>query len=361
MKNQKGDNMNMSTLHSTSNIDGMELPNRLVMSPMLLPIANEDGEVTKEVIDYYVTRAEGGVGLIITGGAYITEAGRTFANTHLISHDRHIPGLRKLVEAVHSRNAKIAVQLYHGGTRANSALTGEQPAGPSPISAPDLPETPRELTKSEIQDLVSAFGEAARRAKKAGFDAIDLHYSGAFLVHQFLSPYSNRRTDEYGGSFDNRMRFPLEVLSEVRKNVGANLPIGCRIPHDEIVEGGLTLEDTRDIAVELVKAGVGYVRVVVGVTPPRGREDSQRTSTTRPEGQLPVLAQAMKQVVKVPVIATGGIIKIEQAEELLNSGSADLVAVGTALLADPYWMLHSPSYVEMFPGLIYCPKCARKV
>jgi len=209
--------------------------------------------------------------------------------------------------------------------------------------------------------LVSAFGEAARRAKEAGFDGIELHCSAAFLVHQFLSPHSNKRTDEYGGNFSNRMRFALEITGKIRENVGPDVPIGCRIPHDEIVEGGLTLEDTRAVAVELVKAGVDFVRVVVGVSPPRGKEDSQRTSTTRPEGQLPALAQAMKQVVKVPVIATGGISTIEQAEALLNSGSTDLVAVANALLADPYWIQHSPGYVEMFPGFKYCPKCGHKV
>ena len=353
--------MKMPALHTPVKIGGVELKNRIVMSPMLLTIASEDGEVTKEVIDYYEARAKGGVGLVITGGAYVTEPGKIFANTHMISDDRHIPGLRTLVEAVHSHNTKIAVQLMHGGVRSRSSLTGEPPAGPSSISFPDIPEVPRELTKTEIRDLVSAFGEAARRAKEAGFDAIELHYSAAFLVHQFLSPHSNKRTDEYGGSFSNRMRFALEITGKIRENVGPDVPVGCRIPHDEIVEGGLTLEDTRAVAVELVKAGVDFVRVVVGVSPPRGREDSQRTSTTRPEGQLPALAQAMKQVVKVPVIATGGISTIEQAEALLNSGSTDLVAVANALLADPYWIQHSPDYVEMFPGFKYCPKCGHKV
>ncbi len=353
--------MKMPVLHSPIKIGGVELSNRIVMAPVLFPIASESGEVTKDIIDYFVARARGGVGLIISGGAYITDTGRFFANTYMIGDDRHISGLRTLVEAVHSHNTRIGVQLAHGGIRSRSSITGEQPAGPSAVSFPDLPEPPRELTKREIQDLVSTFGEGARRAKQAGFDLVELHCSAAFLVHQFLSPHSNRRTDEYGGDFGNRMRFALEIIGKIRENVGPDVPVGCRIPHDEIVEGGLTLEDTRAVAVELVKAGIDYVRVVVGVSPPRGREDSQRTSTARPEGQLPALAQAMKQVVKVPVIATGGISTIEQAETLLNSGGTDLVAVANALLADPYWMQHSPGYVEMFPGFKYCPACGHKV
>lgn len=353
--------MPMSKLYSTFNLGAVKLSNRIVMSPMLLRIATEDGEVTREIVDHYVLRAKGGVGLIIMAGAYVTESGKVMSNTYGISDDRHIPGLRRLVEAVHSHNAMIAVQLAHNGARSPSALIGEQPVGPSSLSFPDLPEAPRELQKREIQNLVSAFGEAARRAKESGFDAVELHCSAVSLIHQFLSPYSNRRIDEYGGSFNNRMRFPLEVISEVREKTSSSLPIGCRIPHDEIVQGGLTLEDTRTIAVELVKGGIDFVRVVVGISPPKGREDSQRTSTSRPEGQLPVLAQAMKQTVDVPVIATGGISTVDQAENLLDSESADLVAIGTALLADPYWIMHSPEYVQMFPGLVYCPKCGHRV
>ncbi|MFC1906965.1 NADH:flavin oxidoreductase [Chloroflexota bacterium] len=348
-------------LQSSIKTGGVELSNRVVLSPLLLAIATEGGEVTQEVIDFYGARARGGVGLIITGGAFVAGTGRLYDRVPKITHDRYIPGWRSLVEAVHKQGAKIAIQLAHGGIRVRSALTGEQPAGPSSISAPDLSEAPRELSRDEIQGMVAAFGEAAKRAKEAGFNGIELHCSGALLIHQFLSPYSNRRTDEYGGSFENRFRFALEVIHEVRKNVGSELFIGCRIPHDEIVPGGLTLEDTGSIAVEMVKAGIDCVRLVVGVTPPRGREDSQRTSTSRPEGQLPMLSRLMKEVVTVPVIATGGINTIEQAERLIKEGDADLVAIGQALLADAYWLQHSPEYIEMFPGFKYCPKCGHKV
>ena len=353
--------MEITKLQSPISIGKLGLSNRLVMSPMLLSIANDEGEVTQDIIDYYEARAKGGVGLIITGAAYVTDTGKLYAKTHAISDDRHVSGWRKLVRRVHSHESKIAIQLGHGGARSRSTVTGQQPAGPSSVSFTDLPETPRELSTTEIHDLVSAFGQASRRAREAGFDAIELHCSAGFLIHQFISPYSNRRKDEYGGDFANRMRFPLEIVRRVRDNVGPDLAIGCRIPHDEIVPGGLTLEDTRDIAAGLVKAGVDFVRVVVGVSPPKGRTDSQRTSTTRPEGQLPALSHAMKQAVKVPVMATGGITTIEQADKILRSGSADLIAAGLALLADPYWLEHSPGYIEMFPGMVYCPQCGHKV
>ncbi|MBU2608770.1 MAG: NADH:flavin oxidoreductase [Chloroflexi bacterium] len=353
--------MAASELYRSVNIGGVELSNRVVLSPMLLSIATDGGEVTREVIDFYGARAKGGAGLIITGGAYVAEGGGLFGRAHKISQDKQVAGWRSVVEVVHGYGARIAVQLMHGGIRARSAVTGEQPVGPSSVSLPDLAETPRELTSGEIQNLVSAFGEAARRAREAGFDGIELHCSAAFLIQQFLSPHTNLRADEYGGSWENRLRFPLEVVRAVRENVGSDLFLGCRVPHDEIVADGLTLEDTRNITEELVKAGLDFVRVVVGVSPPRGREDSQRTSTSRPEGQLPMLSRLMKEVVTVPVIATGGINTIEQAEMLIKDGDADLVAIGQALLADAYWLQHSPEYIEMFPGFKYCPKCGHKV
>lgn len=353
--------MASSELQSSIKIGGVEISNRVVLSPLLLSMSTENGEVTKAVIDFYGARAKGRVGLIITGGAYVSESAGLFSKAHEISQDRHVAGWRSVVEAVHGHGSKIAVQLMHGGIRARSVVTGLQPVGPSLVELSDLAETPHELTRGEVQDMVSAFGEAARRAGEAGFDGIELHCSAAFLVQQFLSPHTNLRTDEYGGSFENRLRFPLEVIRAVRERISPGMFLGCRVPHDEIVPDGLTLEDTRSITAELVKEGLDFVRVVVGVSPPRGREDSQRTSTSRPEGQLPDLARLMKQAVTVPVIATGGINTVEQAEKLIKDGDADLAAVGQALLADAYWLQHSSDYIEMFPGFKFCPQCGHKV
>lgn len=353
--------MGRTTLASPVNIGKLQLKNRLAMAPTLLSIAGDNGEITQDIIEYYEARAKGGVGLIITGAAHVMETGKIYPRTHAISNDGHVSGWSKLVQSIQSYNTKIAIQLSHGGARSRSVLTGEQPVAPSSLTFPDIAETPRELSTEEIHGLVLAFGEAARRTKESGFDAIELHCSAGFLIHQFISPYSNRRQDEYGGNFAKRMRFPLEIVGKMKEKVGGDFPIGCRIPHDEIVSGGLTLEDTGDVTVELARAGIDFVRVVVGVSPPKGRADSQRTSTARPEGQLPELSRAMKQMVEVTVIATGGINTTGQAEQLLHSGSADLVAVGSALLSDPCWLEHSPGYVEMFPGVVYCPKCRRKL
>ena len=346
----------MAGLFEPFPIGKLELKNRVVMSPMLLPLATDDGEVTPALREHYVRRAQGGVGFIIVGGAYVLEEGKLMARGHGASEDRHISGLRSLVDAVHANGAKIVLQLGQLGIRDPSAVGGK---GPGEIHLGGKPV--EDYSLEEIQRIVAAFGAAAMRTKEAGFDAIEVHCSSVFLLHQFISPYSNRRSDEYGGSFESRMKLPLEVMAVVREKVGPEFVVGCRIPHDEIVEGGLSLADTREVAKGLVKAGADYVRVVVGVAPPRGRPDSQRTSRPDPEGELLPLAANMRKAVAAPLIATGGIASHETASQVLQEAKADLVALGTALLADPDWLSHSPHYVQIFPGLAYCPQCSRKI
>lgn len=346
----------MADLFEPFRIGKLELKNRVVMSPMLLPLANDDGTVTPELTRHYDRRAKGDVGLIIVAGAYVLEEGKIMTRGHGISDDRHIAGLQSLVDAVHSSGAKIALQLASMGISGNSSVagkdTGDLHVGSRPIE---------EYSLEEIRRIVDAFGAAALRAKEAGFDAIEVHCSAVFLLHQFISPYSNRRNDEYGGSYENRMRLPLEVMAAIRKKVGPEYVVGCRIPHDEIVEGGLSLPDTREIAKDLMEGGADFARVVVGVTPPRGKPDSQRTSSPDPEGELLPLSSNMKKAVSVPVIATGGITSHEAANQVLQEGKADLIALGTALLIDPDWLNHSPHYIQIFPGFGYCPECSRKI
>jgi len=347
----------MTDLFEPFKIDKLQLKNRVVMSPVLLPLATDDGEVTPELIEHYVRRAEGGVGFIIVGGAYIMEEGKPpIPLAHGVSEDRHISGLHSLVDAVHASGAKIALQLASMGLRDLSKAKGSDAAtlhlGWKPV---------HDYSLEEIRGIVDAFGAAAKRTKEAGFDAIELHGSAVGLLHQFISPYSNRRSDEYGGSFENRMKFPLEVMASVREKVGPEIVLGYRIPHDEIVEGGLSLADTREIAQELAKAEIDYVRVAVGVKPPRGNPDSQRTSNPDPEGELLPLTANMKKAVAVPVIANGGITSHEIANQVLQEANADLVALGTALLKDPDWLSHSPKYRQIFPGFFYCPQCSRTV
>ncbi|MGB9868162.1 MAG: FAD-dependent oxidoreductase [Bacillota bacterium] len=313
-------------------IGKMRLKNRMVMPPMVTNYAYEDGSVTPRLRAYHEMRAKGGVGLIIVEASYVHQSGKGFKNQVGIYSDCLIPGLRSLVDAVHAHGAKIAIQLYHGGRQTKSSVTGCPIVAPSPIPDPTEPETPRELTKGEIEELVWAFGEAARRAKQAGFDAVEIHGAHGYLINEFLSPYSNKRTDEYGGSLENRIRFPLEVVRAVRRAVGPEFPVTYRMSADEKVPGGLTLEETRIVAKRLEQEGIDAIHVSAGVY-----ESAVWIiqPMALPRACLADLAAGIKSAVKIPVIAVGRFNDPEVAERVLAEGKADLVAFGRALLADP--------------------------
>jgi len=315
-------------------IGPMKVKNRFVMSPMVTNYADSDGAVNERFRAYHQTRAKGGVGLITVEATYVHPGGKGFQNQLGIYKDELIPGLKSLTEAVHGCGAKIAVQLYHAGRQTTSKVTGMSVVAPSPIPCPVKQEMPRELSLDEITELVEAFGQAARRAKEAGFDAVEIHGAHGYLLNQFLSPYSNKRTDEYGGAFENRMRFPLEVVQKVREEVGEDLAVVYRMSAEEYVPGGLTLEDTRVFARKLVEAGIDALHISGGVY-----ESSAMIiqPAAIPQGCFVENAAAIKEAIngEVPVIVVGRIKDPVMAEQILREGKADLVAMGRALLADP--------------------------
>ncbi|HBT47713.1 MAG TPA: NADH:flavin oxidoreductase [Peptococcaceae bacterium] len=322
----------LTLLGSPVKIGLLELKNRMVMAPMVTNYAYHDGSVTERLVAYHAERARGGVGMIIVEASYVHPSGKGFPNQLGIYSDRLIPGLRRLVDAVHAHGAKIAVQLYHGGRQTRSAVTGQPIVAPSPIPDPTVGETPRELTREEIGELVEAFAAAALRAKRAGFDAVEIHGAHGYLLNQFLSPYSNKRRDEYGGPLENRMRFLLEVVRAVRRAVGAQYPLLYRLSADEKVPGGLTLEETRLFARRLEEEGIAALHVSAGV---------YETAfwiiqpMYLPRGCLADLAQGIKSAVKIPVIGVGRINDPQVAEGILAAGKADLIAFGRELLTDP--------------------------
>jgi 2,4-dienoyl-CoA reductase-like NADH-dependent reductase (Old Yellow Enzyme family)/thioredoxin reductase len=319
-------------LASPVQIGRMQLPNRMVMAPMVTNYSYIDGSVTGRLLAYLAERAAGGVGMIITEAAFVKQSGKGFPNQLGVHSDRLIPGLRKLTEEVHRFGTKICLQLYHGGRQTSSAVTGSPIVAPSPIPDPIKEETPRELSAEEIREIVAAFGAAARRAVAAGFDAVELHGANGYLINQFLSPHTNRRTDEYGGSFENRMRFPLEIVQGVRKAVGPDFPIIYRLGADEKVDGGLTLEETKAAAKRLEEEGVNALHVSAGIY-----ESAAWIVQPYylPRGCLVDLARGIKSAVTIPVIAVGRFNDLELAEAVLAKGEADLIAFGRQLLTDP--------------------------
>lgn len=309
------------------------IKNRVVMPPMCTNYATIGGAVTDRLIDYYTARAWGGVGLINVEFAYVHPAGKVFDHMLGIYDDKLIPGLKRLCDSVHRGGAKIIIQIAHGGRRGHSDITGVTPVAPSPI--PRLNgETPKELSREEIEDLIQAFILAARRAKMAGFDGVMIHMVHGYLLQQFLSPFSNTRTDRYGGDLEGRARFPLEVVRGVRREVGNDYPITCRLCGDEFVKGGFDLVQSIQVAKMLEANGVNAIEVSAGT-----HETGQVITALPyyPMGFLAPLSEAIKKEVSIPVGIVGRIHTPELAEQLLEQRKADLIAVGRALIADPEW------------------------
>ena len=311
-------------------INGMVLKNRIVMSPIYTGYATGSGEVTDRLIRYYVERALGRTGLIVIEFTTIDPLGGAFPNMLSIYDDRVIPGLKRLTNAVHKAGAKIAMQIAHSGRRTHSTLIGAQPVAPSAIPQPGG-EIPRELTGKEIADLVQAFGRGAHRVKESGFDAVMIHMAHGYLIQQFLSPLSNKRTDAYGGDFTNRTRFALEVLDQVRKEVGPKFPILSRIVGDEFVMGGITLKEAKELAKLLERQGVDAINVSGG----SGMSHQMIVQPTAvPRGVLVPLAAGIKKVVRIPVAAVGRLTPA-LGEQILKEQKADLIVIGRGLIADP--------------------------
>lgn len=317
-----------------ASLGGLGVDNRLVMAPIGTRLPSEIGGVTRKLIDYYVERARGGVGTIIVEAAAIDYPLAVGSPKNLRIHDSaYMGGHNELVEAVHANGAKIICQLLHVG-RNRRPFDGKQPVAPSPIPCDFFKVTPRQLTLSEIEDLVDRFIQAAIRAKTAGYDGIELHGAHGYLIAQFMSAGANHRKDRYGGDLRNRMTFPLEIIHGIRKALGPDYPILFRLSGDEFFEGGMDLEESKRVARILVDAGVDVMDVSAGTY------DSLPTliePMSYAQGWKVYLAEGIKKAVKIPVIGVGVIRSPEFAESVLNDGKVDFVALGRALLADPYW------------------------
>ncbi len=314
----------------------MELKNRLVFAPMVTNLANPEGTVSDELIEFVRARARGGVGLVVTENTAVNRAGRLFPNTR-IDGDEFIPGLAKLFAAVHEEGAKVLIQLDHEGRETTPEATGGLgPVAPSPIPSPTFKITPREMTIEEIEQTIDDFVKAAWRAKRAGADGVELQGAHGFLIHQFFSPRTNKRTDAYGKDVHGRARFAMEIIREIKKLAGREFVVCCRISGESFVEGGLTLEDTVPIAKLLEEAGADAIHVSAGVL-----EAAEHICPTDiyPDAPHAYLWAAIKRAVNIPVIGVGKIAGLALAEELIKSECADLIAFGRSLLADPEMIL----------------------
>ncbi len=344
--------MALEKLFSPFSIGNLKLENRIVMPPMATTYATSEGFVSDRQIAYYVERARGGVGYINVEHTGIHEQGKASPKMLMISTDEHAAKIENLVEAIHAAGGKIVVQINHAGRQTFSKVTGAPIVGPSAVPVLPVMETPRELTVSEIEDLVNVYTQAADRVKKAGADGVELHMAHGYLICSFLSPFSNKREDQYGGDITGRARFALEALRSVRQSVGPDFPIICRLSGDEYVEEGLNVKDTRQIAKLLEKEGTDALHIsacnaVSGYLnhPPYYVE----------EGVFVHLAAAVKSEVDIPVITVGRIRNPVMADQIIRDEKADLVSMGRALIADPH--LPEKAKQGQFDEIIPCISC----
>jgi len=327
----------MNKLFEKSTINGLSLANRFIFSATWDGNADENGFCTQRNIDMLVDRARGGVGLIITGMAYVQADGRAAPWQLAVHGDECVPGLAKMVQAIHNTQAKIILQLAHGGCYAPSALTGQEVAGPS-VNDSDLFPKCREMTLLEIQKIAEAFGKAAGRAKKAGFDGVQLHAAHGYLLSEFLSPFFNKRTDNYGGSIENRARILLEAFQAVRNEVGEEYPVLVKINSEDFVEGGLTVGEMLEVCVMLEKAGVDAIEMSGGTIYASGAYSSCRVGALdSPEKEVYYkdAAARYKEKIAVPLLLVGGIRSLEVADKLVNDGMADFISICRPLIREP--------------------------
>jgi len=325
--------MKLEHLFSPVTINGMILKNRAVMPAMGTGYGNADGTVSDRLIAYLARRAKGGTGLIITEICAVDPRGKGFPNEIGAWSDAFIPGLSGLTEAIHREGGKIALQLHHAGRETFEQAAGGTPEAPSAIPSAVLGQPCGAMGRERIAAVIEAFARAAARAKKAGFDAVEIHGAHGYLLNQFLSPFSNQRTDEYGGSEENRSRFVLETLSAVREAVGPDFPVIIRVSADELIRGGYDLTFMKRLAPRLAASGADAIHCSVGVYSTPGNL-SIASMDTAPGFNL-FRARAVKEAVNVPVIGVGRINDPELAEKAIAAGDADLISFGRQHLTDP--------------------------
>lgn len=328
--------MAYTNLFKPGKIGNLRLKNRVVMTAMGCGLAEENGIANEDIIRYYEERAKGGVGLIITEVTRVEEKyGTAIPNQLAVSEMYHIGHLEKLVKRIHKYGTKIFLQLHHPGRENKSAIIGgRQIVAPSPIPCQIVNEMPRELTTEECEALVKDFIKGAIFAQSAGFDGVELHGAHGYLINQFLSPISNQRTDKYGGSKENRFRFVQEIIQGIRKVCGRNFVISVRLSADEFFEGGLTIEDSVEIAKNLEKESVDVINVSSGIY------ESGYTiiePNTYKQCWKKHLAKTIKENISIPVIAVNNIKEPSVAESLLEENVCDYIGLARPLLADPFW------------------------
>jgi len=326
----------MAKLFEQTSINGMTLKNRLVRSATWEGMCASDGRPTDKLVKCYRDLTRGGVGLIISGYTFVSLEGKQAPGKMGIHTDDFAPEMKALAKAVHDEGGKICIQLVHCGGQTDSATAGRQPLAPSSVNVEQFPETPAELTGDEIRDIVTAFKEGARRAKAWGFDAVQLHGAHGYLINQFLSPHTNRRTDEYGGGIEDRSRFLFEVYRQIRQEVGSGYPVLIKLNAADNLSGGLEIDDAIYVAKKLSEEGIDAIEVSAG-TSASGEQNPARTKIDAPEKEAYNLELALriKEAVSCPVMVVGGFRSYEVAERAIRDHGVDYISMARPFIREP--------------------------
>ncbi len=339
-------------LFTKINIGKLTLKNRIVMPALDLGYC-PDGAVSDRLINFYEERARGGAGLIMIGGTAI-EASEVWGGFVSIHDDSLIAGHKKLVTTLKEQGAQVGIQLFHAGRYSYAFTKGHDIKAPSAIMSPLSRQMPRELSIPEIHEIIQLFGQAALRAQQAGYDVIEVISSAGYLINQFYSPATNKRTDEYGGSLENRMRFGLEVVKEIRRQVGDDMVLSIRLGGSDFVPTGNTWREMAKFAAELEKASLNLINVTGGWHESR----IPQIQAEVPLGTYSYLAAKIKEVVSIPVVASNRINNPVTAEQILTSGKADLVSIGRGFIADPEWAIKAETgKADSIRKCIGCMEC----
>ena len=351
----------MSELFQPGAIGSMQLKNRLVRSATAECLASDDCRLTDKYLRAYTQLAKGGVGLIITGNYYVNAMGRSLPRLFVMDNDDIIEDMRKVAEAVHEHDAKIVAQINHGGRQCDPKVIGSNPIGPSGVRDKLTRVKPTPMSEAEIEQTIAAFGDAARRVKEAGYDGVQIHGAHGYLINQFLSGYTNRRTDKWGGPLENRMRFLIAIYQAMRSAVGPDFPVLIKINTEDFVKGGVTLDECVETCKKLDELGIDAIEISGGILEKgliyvkgdvpmdlvmKGRnfvervivrlmEKSMRADAAFKDAYFLPNADAVKKAVKAPIITVGGMRKRSVMEEAIRAGKTDFVSICRPFIRQP--------------------------
>ncbi|MBS3756614.1 MAG: NADH:flavin oxidoreductase [Desulfobacterales bacterium] len=352
----------MPTLFEPVKIREMAVPNRFVRSATYDGCADTSGHVTGAQVALFEQLAAGGSGLIVTGIAYVHDSGRISAYQNSIADDNAIDGLKRLTDAVHDKGARIAVQLFHAGREAAGFLKtkNRQAAGPSVVAGDPYFQRPyRAMTEDEIYEIIAAFGDSAERARKAGFDAVQLHAAHAYLPAQFLSPHANRRQDDWGGSLENRLRLHSEIYGNIREKVGQDYPVLAKLGVADGFDGGLVFDEGKQAAQLLARWGFDGLEISSGLRGKRYSETEFKTGISRPEKEayFRQWCRQIRDLVDVPVMMVGGLRSPDLMAEIVANHEADMISLSRPLIREPDIIRAWQSGDRKAPDCISCNKC----